>query len=157
MAAGKGQSLLVLGGNPVLDAPADVQFKEALAKVPLSICLSGHRHETGELCTWHVPQAHALESWGDQVSRAGAYSVQQPLIAPLFKGRTDAVMLAALGADTERDPHLLVKVTAAAHGAVDEPSWQRLLQRGVGRQNAAPFAAGLSVQEAAVAAAVRAL
>src|SRR5262249_12662665 len=62
MAANKVQALFVLGGNPVLDAPADVQFKAALAQVPLSLCLSGHRHETGELCTWHVPQAHALES-----------------------------------------------------------------------------------------------
>jgi molybdopterin-containing oxidoreductase family iron-sulfur binding subunit len=136
MAAGKVQTLLVLGGNPVLDAPADVQFKEALAKVPLSICLSGYRHETGELCTWHVPQAHPLESWGDQISRIGAYSVQQPLIAPLYKGPTDTSLLAALGADTERDPHLLVKATAAAHGVEDdERRWLRLLQRGVGPRN----------------------
>jgi Fe-S-cluster-containing dehydrogenase component len=169
MAAGTVQTLLVLGGNPVLDAPADVQFKEALAKVPLSICLSGQRHETGESCTWHVPQAHALESWGDQVSRAGAYSVQQPLIAPLFRGRTDTTLLAALGADPELDPHLLVKATAAAYGAADELSWQRLLQRGVGpsnvgpqsnvgRQNDTPIVRdGLLVQDAAVAAALRAL
>jgi molybdopterin-containing oxidoreductase family iron-sulfur binding subunit len=158
MAAGNVQSLVVLGGNPALDAPADVQFKEALAKVPLSICLSGQRHETGELCTWHVPQAHALESWGDQVSRLGAYSVQQPLISPLFGGRTDIALLAALGADAERDPHLLVKATAAAHGAADEPSWQRLLQRGVGPQSADPIVRdGLGVQDAAVAAALGAL
>jgi len=158
MAAGKVQTLLVLGGNPVLDAPADVQFKDALAKVPLSICLSGWRHETGELCTWHLPQAHALESWGDQISRIGAYSAQQPLIAPLFKGRTDASLLAALGADAERDPHLLVKATAAAHGVDDERRWQRLLQRGVGPRNEAKIIfAGLAVHDAAIAAAVRAL
>lgn len=157
MAEGKVQTLVVLGGNPVLDAPADLQFKEALAKVPLSICLSGQRHETGELCTWHVPQAHALESWADQLSRAGTYSVQQPLIAPLFKGRTDATLLAALGAAKELDPHLLVKATAAAHGAVDEPSWQRLLQRGVGPGNGAPIASDLSIQQEAVGAALRAL
>jgi Fe-S-cluster-containing dehydrogenase component len=163
MAAGNVQTLLVLGGNPVLDAPADVQFEEALAKVPLSLCLSGQRHETGELCTWHVPQAHALESWGDQVSRLGAYSVQQPLIAPLFKGRTDSSLLAALGADAERDPYLLVKATAAAHGAADEPSWQRLLQRGVGPRTISPqhdapiITSGLDLQGAAVAAAIRGL
>jgi Fe-S-cluster-containing dehydrogenase component/anaerobic selenocysteine-containing dehydrogenase len=158
MAAGKVQTLLVLGGNPVLDAPADVQFKAALAKVPLSICLSGWRHETGELCTWHVPQAHALESWGDQISRIGAYSVQQPLIAPLFKGRTDSSLLAALGADAERDPYLLVKASAAAHGVDDERLWQRLLQRGVGPRNEARIIlGGLAVQDAAIAAAVRAL
>jgi Fe-S-cluster-containing dehydrogenase component len=163
MAAGKVQTLLVLGGNPVLDAPADVQFKEALAKVPLSICLSGWRHETGELCTWHVPQAHALESWGDQVSRIGAYSVQQPLIAPLFKGRTDASLLAALlaapgGADAERDPHLLVKATAVTQGADDERKWQRLLQRGVGPRNVSHIIlGGLELEESAIAAALRAL
>jgi Fe-S-cluster-containing dehydrogenase component len=165
MAAGKVQTLFVLGGNPVLDAPADVRFGEALAQVPLSICLSGHRHETGERCTWHVPQAHALESWGDQISRMGAYSVQQPLIAPLFGGRTDISLLAALlatvgSADAERDPHLLVQATAKAYGATDELSWQRLLQRGVGTGD--PLlppggAAPLTVHDAAVAAAVRAL
>ena len=159
MAAGKVQTLLVLGGNPVLDAPADVQFKEALAKVPLSICLSGYRHETGELCTWHVPQAHPLESWGDQISRIGAYSVQQPLIAPLYKGPTDTSLLAALGADTERDPHLLVKATAAAHGVEDdERRWLRLLQRGVGPRNEAEIIlGGLVVQDAAIATALGAL
>ncbi|MEY4545842.1 MAG: hypothetical protein RL685_2037 [Pseudomonadota bacterium] len=157
MAGGKVQTLLLLGGNPALDAPADVQFKRALAQVPLSIGLSGHRHETGELCTWHVPQAHALESWGDQLSRSGTYAVQQPLIAPLFKGRTDTALLAALGGDVERDPHRLVQATAAAHGAVDEPSWQRLLQRGVGARNEAQLPSELSVQDATVAAALREL
>jgi len=163
MAAGKVQTLLVLGGNPVLDAPADVQFKEALAKVPLSLCLSGWRHETGELCTWHVPQAHALESWGDQVSRIGAYSVQQPLISPLFKGRSDTSLLAALlapaaSAVSERDPYLLVKATAAMHGADDERRWQRLLQRGVGPRNVSQITlGGLSLQTAAIQSALRAL
>src|SRR5262249_14361382 len=93
----------------------------------------------------------------DLVSRAGAYSIQQPLIAPLFKGRTESSLLAALGADTEHDPHLLVKATAAARGAVDEPSWQRLLQRGISPRNDAQIASGLSVQSAALAAAIRAL
>ncbi|HVZ33539.1 MAG TPA: hypothetical protein VG963_14000, partial [Polyangiaceae bacterium] len=157
MSSGTVQTLVVLGGNPVLDAPADVQFREALLRVPLSICLSGFRHETGELCTWHVPQAHPLESWADQLSRGGAYSVQQPLIAPLFKGRTDAVMLAALGADTERDPCRLVKATAAAYGAADEPSWQRLLQRGVGPRSEARIATGLQLRDAAIGASLRAL
>jgi Fe-S-cluster-containing dehydrogenase component len=158
MAAGKVQSLFVLGGNPVLDAPADVQFKQALAKVPLSICLSGYRHETAELCSWHVPQAHALESWGDQISRIGAYSVQQPLISPLYKGRTDISLLAALGAAAERDPHLLVKATAAEHGVEGERLWQRLLQRGVGPRNEARILlGGLVVLDAAVAVALGAL
>jgi molybdopterin-containing oxidoreductase family iron-sulfur binding subunit len=115
-----------------------------------------------------VPQAHALESWGDQISRMGAYSVQQPLIAPLFGGRTDISVLAALLAtptstDAERDPHLLVQATAKAYGATDELSWQRLLQRGVGAGSPLPLSGHLpqggeaQVQHAAVAAAVRAL
>jgi len=60
MAAGHVQTLLVLGGNPVYDAPADVGFKQALAKVPLSIALTSRADETGSGCTWHIPRAHEL-------------------------------------------------------------------------------------------------
>ena len=64
MSGGSVQALLILGGNPVYDAPADLKFKEALAKVPLSICLSDRADETGAACTWHVPRAHELEALG---------------------------------------------------------------------------------------------
>src|SRR6185503_10451146 len=80
--------LLVLGGNPVYDAPGDVKFGDALAKVPTSIHLASHFNETGEKCTWHLPMTHELEQWGDGRAYDGTWSIQQPLIAPLHGGRS---------------------------------------------------------------------
>ena len=63
--AGQVETLLILGVNPVYDAPPELQFAKNLLKVKLRIHLSLYNDETSELCHWHVPQAHYLESWGD--------------------------------------------------------------------------------------------
>ena len=63
--AGKVDALFILGGNPAYSSPADFEFLQHLAKVKRSIYLSSHLDETAALCTWHIPQAHFLESWGD--------------------------------------------------------------------------------------------
>ena len=52
--------------------------------------------ETARLCHWHIPQAHCLESWGDLRAFDGTVTIQQPLIAPLYKGRTAHELLALL-------------------------------------------------------------
>ena len=59
------ETLLILGPNPVYDAPADLKFLEELSKAAESFCLASYRHETARCCRWHVPQSHALEGWGD--------------------------------------------------------------------------------------------
>ncbi|MGL5095384.1 MAG: TAT-variant-translocated molybdopterin oxidoreductase, partial [Planctomycetia bacterium] len=79
---GKVQALVLLGGNPVYDAPVDVDFAGALAAVPTSIHLSHDKNETSVVSTWHVPRVHYLESWGDSRSFDGTYAVVQPLMAP---------------------------------------------------------------------------
>jgi molybdopterin-containing oxidoreductase family iron-sulfur binding subunit len=91
------------------------------------------------------------------VSRTGAYAVQQPLIAPLFGGRTDSELLAVLAGATERDAHSLVKATAAERGATDQPSWQQLLHKGVSARNDAQVIGVLPLQEPAVSAALATL
>ena len=67
MRAGKVDLLLILGGNPAYDAPAELEFASALKSnaVNLKVFLGSHRNETAELCQWHVPEAHYLESWSD--------------------------------------------------------------------------------------------
>ena len=59
------KTLLVFGGNPVYAAPADFDFAGLLPKIKRSIYIGTELDETAALCTWHVPQAHYLESWGD--------------------------------------------------------------------------------------------
>ena len=93
MKAGAVQTLVVLGGNPVFDAPADLDFASAMAKVPHSIALGHTVDETSSKAKWHIPRAHYLESWGDARAVGGTLSVVQPLILPLFGGRTPVEVL----------------------------------------------------------------
>ncbi len=90
MTAGRVQTLIILGGNPVYDAPADLDFAGGLAKVATSLHLSEYDDETSKKCTWHVPKAHFLEAWGDVETWDGMLTVAQPLIAPLYGGISSA-------------------------------------------------------------------
>ena len=109
MNASKVDVLLVLGGNPVFTAPADLGFTQALTKVGTRIHLGLYYDETAELCDWHIPEAHFLESWGDVRAFDGTVSLQQPLIAPLYDGRQAIEVLAALNGAPGRTPLELVK------------------------------------------------
>jgi len=108
--------LLIIGGNPVFDAPADLDFAGLLAKVPTSVHLSEYADETSAKTTWHVPKAHYLEAWGDARTWDGTYTVQQPLIAPMYGGISTIELLAMLlGDDSHADE--LVKRTFEQSGA----------------------------------------
>ncbi len=96
MQAGRVEVLLILGGNPVYDAPADLEFSEELDKVALRVHLSLYEDETSARCHWHIPAAHDLESWGDARAFDGTTSILQPLIQPLYGGKTDLEVVAAL-------------------------------------------------------------
>jgi molybdopterin-containing oxidoreductase family iron-sulfur binding subunit len=87
MAAGKVGTLLVLGGNPVFNAPADLNFKAALGKVTKKVRLGLFFDHTSEACDWHLPLAHYLEGWGDTEASDGTLCCVQPLIAPLNSAR----------------------------------------------------------------------
>ena len=93
MKAGTIKTLVVLGGNPVFDAPADLDFAAAMAKVPHTIALGHTVDETSSKAKWHIPRAHYLESWGDARAVGGTLSVVQPLILPLFGGRSPVEVL----------------------------------------------------------------
>jgi MoCo/4Fe-4S cofactor protein with predicted Tat translocation signal len=96
MAAGRVDALLILGGNPAYTAPADLDFAARLQRVPFRAHLSLYEDETSALCHWHVPEAHYLESWGDVRAHDGTVSIIQPLIAPLYGGKTAGEVLAVL-------------------------------------------------------------
>ncbi|MEM7433966.1 MAG: 4Fe-4S dicluster domain-containing protein [Myxococcota bacterium] len=141
-------TLVIIGGNPVYDAPADVDFARLLAREGLtSVHLSDHRNETTLACSWHAPLAHELEAWGDQQSQDGAVAVQQPLIAPLYGGRSAIEFLAAFADEETTRGHDIVKATHADQvkkdtkallglGAPDkdtspESVWRRSLHAGI--------------------------
>jgi molybdopterin-containing oxidoreductase family iron-sulfur binding subunit len=95
MKTGQVEVLLMLGTNPVATAPADLDFAARLDKVPFRAHLGLYEDETAVLSHWHVPEAHYLESWGDVRSSDGTMSIIQPLIAPLYDGKTAIEVLAA--------------------------------------------------------------
>ena len=95
MAKGKVDLLLILGGNPVYDAPHDWDFVSKLKKVQNIVHVAPHDNETSEYSQWYIPEAHFLETWGDARAFDGTYSVIQPLIAPLYQAHSAFEVLAA--------------------------------------------------------------
>jgi MoCo/4Fe-4S cofactor protein with predicted Tat translocation signal len=118
MDAGQVELLIILGANPVFTAPSDLKFQERMGKVALSVCHSLYVNETSSYCHWNLPEAHALESWGDARAYDGSVTVMQPLIAPLYEGRTVHEVLAGfIDAQTGKSAHDLVKdYWTRAHG-----------------------------------------
>ena len=96
MEAGAVKVLVMLGGNPVFTAPVDLGFAEQLSKVPLRVHSSLYDDETSAYCHWHIPEAHYLESWSDIRAYDGTVTILQPLIAPLYGGKSHHENLAAL-------------------------------------------------------------
>ncbi len=90
------RTLVMLDVNPAYNAPADLDFASALANVTESIQLSNYVDETARLCTWHLPAAHYLESWGDIRTFDGTISIVQPMIEPIFGGKSVIETLAML-------------------------------------------------------------
>jgi MoCo/4Fe-4S cofactor protein with predicted Tat translocation signal len=95
MAHGKVDLLLILGGNPVYDAPHDFDFASKLAKVHSSVHLSPYYDETSTYCKWHISESHFLETWSDARAFDGTASIIQPLISPLYYTRSAHDVLAA--------------------------------------------------------------
>jgi MoCo/4Fe-4S cofactor protein with predicted Tat translocation signal len=144
MNAGQVDALLMIGVNPVYDAPAQLNFAEALARVPASISLCSLRDETASRATWILPRAHYLEAWGDGRAIDGTISVIQPLIAPLYaNARSEVEVLGLLASGETASGYDLVRETLAEQGLVTgnfEDGWRRLLHDGFLPNSAFPSA-----------------
>ena len=88
MNAGRVQWLVMLGVNPIYSAPADLNFADAFNKVPNTVHLGTHVDETGSISNWHINKAHYLESWSDARSYDGMLTIIQPMIDPMYGGRS---------------------------------------------------------------------
>jgi molybdopterin-containing oxidoreductase family iron-sulfur binding subunit len=109
MSAGKVDTLVIIGGNPVYNAPVDLDFAGAVAKVPLCIQFSSYKNETTDYMHWHVPEAHYLEAWSDGRSYDGTASVIQPMIMPLYDGKNGHELLAMFTDQPGTSSHDLVQ------------------------------------------------
>ena len=92
---GKVDLLLILGGNPVYNAPHDFDFVNKLKRVSTAIHLSPYFDETSAYCQWHVAESHFLETWSDARAHDGTASIVQPLISPLYYTRSAHDLIAA--------------------------------------------------------------
>jgi MoCo/4Fe-4S cofactor protein with predicted Tat translocation signal len=115
--AGKVDLLVILGSNPAYDAPADLDFANVLknGKVLLRVHLGLYQNETAELCQWHINQAHELEAWGDARAYDGTVSIIQPLIAPLYGGKSALEFVALLSGQTDATGYDLVRAHWSTH------------------------------------------
>ena len=130
-------TLVILGGNPALTAPADLNWPAAQAKAKDIIHLGYYEDETfaaTALTSLHLPMAHYLESWGDARTSDGTIVGVQPLIAPLFDGLTELEVLARLGGLETTKPHDIVRETVrglpGVGGAAFEENWKKFLHDG---------------------------
>ena len=132
MSSGQVTTLLILGGNPAYTAPADLQFGVALSKVANSIHLGLEADETAVAAKWHLPEAHLLESWGDQATSDGLGTIQQPMIQPLYDGRTAAEIVAKVIGNKDTKAHDIVKnYWTARFAEAKQGEWKKALHDGV--------------------------
>jgi molybdopterin-containing oxidoreductase family iron-sulfur binding subunit len=133
MEAGRVNVLIVLGGNPVFTAPADLQFAERLSKVKFRVHLGLYDDETTRLCDWHIPEAHYLEAWSDARAYDGTATIIQPLIAPLYGGKSAHEFLAEILGQPGRTGYEIVRdYWKGRHRSKDfELFWRTALYEGV--------------------------
>jgi molybdopterin-containing oxidoreductase family iron-sulfur binding subunit len=137
--AGQIHTLLIVGVNPVYTVPADIPFRGALEALTKGSNFTGHLglydDETAFYCQWHVPEAHYLESWGDVRAADGTASIVQPLIEPLYGGRSIHDLLSVILGETAVSSYETVRAYWRhwlGNQPVDfEEWWARALRRGV--------------------------
>jgi MoCo/4Fe-4S cofactor protein with predicted Tat translocation signal len=140
MNGGKVDTLIIVGGNPVHTAPADLNFLAALQKVDLRIHLGEYHDETAFQCQWHIPEAHYLESWGDVRAYDGTASIVQPMIAPLYQGKSVSDLLAVLAGKVGIGGYEVLRNfwSRSKPAAEFEAWWKTALEKGVIAGSASP-------------------
>ena len=138
--------LVILGGNPVYDSPADIDFAGAMEKVAHRFHLGAYLDETANLCHWHVPESHFLEAWGDGRGHDGSVALQQPLTEPLYESKSAVEVVGTIQGVGGRGRDLVQSYWQNRMGADNfENAWKIALSNGV-IENTAMAPANVSLQ-----------
>jgi MoCo/4Fe-4S cofactor protein with predicted Tat translocation signal len=142
MQADRVELLLILGGNPVYTAPADLDFAAAMERVNFRTHLHATENETSARCHWHVPETHFLETWGDVRGYDGTVTIMQPLIQPLYNSKSAHEMVGTLIGQSGQPPLTIIQKyweqqPALAAGSFDA-NWQTAVHDGVVRDSQLP-------------------
>jgi molybdopterin-containing oxidoreductase family iron-sulfur binding subunit len=138
IAAGRVSRLIILGGNPVYSAPGELGLAELIRRVPLSLHLGQHHDETAAACHWHIPETHALESWGDLRAFDGTIGLRQPATLPLKPGLSAEEFLALMAGQVADGRSLVQATWREAWGDGFEERWNRVLEDGIVANSALP-------------------
>jgi MoCo/4Fe-4S cofactor protein with predicted Tat translocation signal len=134
MASGSVQTLFVVGGNPIYNAPGDLDFATLFSKVPTTVRMGLFEDETGKAATWMIPAAHYLESWGDALAHDGTYTSVQPMVLPLWNGMPELDLYALLlGRPRPEGPELVRETFTALTGTSGDvlaEQWNEFLRNG---------------------------
>ncbi len=130
--------LLILGGNPVFNAPVEIGFADRVQKAKVRAHLSLYEDETSAVCQWRLPETHYLEAWGDARAFDGSIAIQQPLIRPLYDCRSALETLQMFLAKPDENGHDIVKGywTDQKPAADFDAWWKRTLHDGVAANSA---------------------
>ena len=131
--SGTVDTVVIIGGNPVFNAPADFKMAEALAKAEHLVHLSDYYDETSAIAEWHVNRAHFLEAWGDGYSFTGTSSIIQPQIEPLFDGKSENEFLNTIVTGEDTNGYKLVQQTWQQNISGNfQNGWEQILHDGIG-------------------------
>lgn len=136
--AGQVSRLVILGGNSVYTAPADIGLAALVRRVPLSLHLGQYRDETAAVCTWHIPESHPLESWGDLRAFDGTVGLRQPVTMRLKQGLSAEEFLGLMAGQNTDGRGLVQAAWREAWGDAFDERWARSLEAGVIEGSAAP-------------------
>jgi MoCo/4Fe-4S cofactor protein with predicted Tat translocation signal len=129
--AGKVQWLVILGVNPIYSAPSDLYFQDAFAKIPVTVHLGSHVDETGVIANWHINKAHYLESWSDARAYDGTISIIQPMIDPMYGGKTAFDVFQTLLENSQISAFMVVQANARSYIKGDfAEGWRKALHDG---------------------------
>ncbi|MDQ1470758.1 MAG: hypothetical protein QOJ99_2238 [Bryobacterales bacterium] len=138
--SGQVDLLLILGGNPVYTAPPELNMRGAIQMAKLRVRLGLYDDETSEVCQWLVPETHTFEQWGDAPAYDGTISIMQPLIAPLYGGKSSYEMLAAFTETPDKSGYQIVRdYWSTEHTGADyDMWWKRSIHDGFVKDSALP-------------------
>ncbi len=130
--AGKVDWLVILDTNPIYSAPVDLEFNNDLIKKAKIVAhLGSHYDETGHLANWHIPSAHYLESWSDARAYDGTISIVQPMIEPLYGGKSAHHVFQTLLDNPQLSAYEAVRITQKDNIKGDfETGWRKVLHAG---------------------------
>lgn len=129
--SGAVKTLFVLGGNPVYSLPADLGFADSIKRVPATVSLTADENETWASTEWQLPESHPFEAWGDARALDGTVSIQQPLIEPLYGGKSVLELAAAIAGTEGKGYDIVKKSWTSQWGADAAKKWNQALHDGV--------------------------